>query len=86
MRGKLVKVDMVFVDQAEELYVTDFKVCEQFRFLREGSVVVADNEVRPGVPKYRALVRGHRDLWSEGARGLIQPRDLEVCISLSILL
>jgi len=80
--GKLVKADMVFLDHAEELYVADFKVCEELRILREGSVVVADNVVRPGAPEYRALVRGHPALKSEGVRGLIQPGDLEVCLSL----
>jgi catechol O-methyltransferase len=84
--GKLVKADMVFLDHAEELYVADFKACEELGILREGSVVVADNVVRPGAPKYRALVRGHPALKSEGIRGLIQPGDLEVCLSLLILL
>jgi catechol O-methyltransferase len=79
---RLVKVDMVFLDHAEELYVADFKVCEELGLLGEGSVVVADNVVRPGAPEYRALVRGHPGLKSEGIRGLIQPGDLEVCLSL----
>jgi catechol O-methyltransferase len=79
--GKLVMADMVFLDHAEELYVADFKVCEELGLLREGSVVVADNVVRPGAPEYRALVRGHPGLNSGGVRGLIQPGDLEVCLS-----
>jgi catechol O-methyltransferase len=79
---RLVKADMVFLDHAEELYVADFKVCEELGLLREGTLVVADNVVRPGAPDYRALVRGHPGLKSKGVRGLIQPGDLEVCLSL----
>jgi catechol O-methyltransferase len=76
--GKLTGLDMLFLDHAEELYVTDFKVCEELRLLRKGAVVVADNVVRPGAPEYRELARGHPGLKSEGVRGLIQPGDLEV--------
>jgi catechol O-methyltransferase len=45
--------------------------------LKKGTVIVADNVVRPGAPEYRELVRGHPGLKSEGVRGLIQPGDLE---------
>jgi len=74
---KLVGVDMLFLDHAEELYVADFKVCEGLGLLRKGAVIVADNVVRPGAPEYRELVRDHSGLKSEGVRGLIQPGDLE---------
>ncbi|KAE9378207.1 S-adenosyl-L-methionine-dependent methyltransferase [Stipitochalara longipes BDJ] len=75
--GKLLDVDMLFLDHAEELYVSDFKVCEGLGLLKKGAVIVADNVVRPGAPEYRELVRGHIGLKSEGVRGLIQPGDLE---------
>ncbi|KAJ3382128.1 hypothetical protein HDU84_004602 [Entophlyctis sp. JEL0112] len=75
--GKVAGVDMLFLDHAEELYLPDFKVCEELGFLRKGAVIVADNVVRPGAPNYRNLVRGHPRLASEGIRGLIQPGDFE---------
>jgi catechol O-methyltransferase len=78
--GKLTGLDMLFLDHAEELYLADFKVCEELGLLKKGAVVVADNVVRPGAPEYRELVRGYPGLKSEGVRGLIQPGDLEVCI------
>lgn len=77
--GKVMGVDMLFLDHAEELYVSDFEVCEELGLLGKGAVVVADNVVRPGAPEYRELVRNHPRMESEGVRGLIQPGDLEVC-------
>jgi catechol O-methyltransferase len=76
--GKLTDINMLFLDHAEELYVSDFKLCEQLGLLKKGAVVVADNVVRPGAPEYRELVRGCPRLRSGGVRGLIQPGDLEV--------
>jgi catechol O-methyltransferase len=76
--GRLKSTDLLFLDHVEELYVTDFKVCEELGLLKEGAVIVADNVVRPGAPEYRELVRNHSGLKSEGVRGLIQPGDMEV--------
>jgi len=77
--GNVTGVDMLFLDHAEELYVSDFSVCEELGLLKKGAVIVADNVVRPGAPEYRGLVRSHPRIESEGVRGLIQPGDLEVC-------
>jgi catechol O-methyltransferase len=76
--GKLKKADLIFLDHAEELYVSDFHVCEKLDLLQKGSVIVADNVVRPGAPDYRALVRSKPGFKSDGVMGLIQPGDLEV--------
>jgi catechol O-methyltransferase len=76
--GSLKEFDMLFLDHAEELYTSDFNVCEELGLLKEGAVIVADNVVRPGAPKYREFVRSHSRLTSTGVRGLIQPGDLEV--------
>jgi catechol O-methyltransferase len=77
----LTELDLLFIDHEEELYVTDFKVCEELSLLKKGTVIVADNVVRPGAPEYRELVRSIPNLKSEGVRGLIQPGDLEVWLS-----
>lgn len=84
--GKLDKVDLLFLDHAEELYVPDLKVCQSLELFKYGSVIVADNVVRPGAPDYRELVRNNPAYKSEGVRGLIQPGDLEVSTSIVILL
>jgi catechol O-methyltransferase len=75
-------VDLVFLDHVEELYVQDFKVCQELGLLKKGTVVVADNVVRPGAPEYRALVRGLSGVESIGVMGLITPGDFEVSLSL----
>lgn len=71
---------MLFLDHVEDLYVADFKVCEELGLLKEGALVVGDNVVRPGAPEYRKYVREHPGLSSKGVRGLIQPGDFEVCV------
>lgn len=77
--GKLDHIDFLFLDHVEDLYVQDFKVCEELGLLKSGACVVADNVVMPGAPKYREHVRSHPKLKSWGVKGLIIPGDIEVC-------
>jgi catechol O-methyltransferase len=74
----LKSIDLLFLDHEEELYVPDFKTCQELNLLKRGSIIIADNVVRPGAPEYRALVRSSSDLKSHGITGFIQPADLEV--------
>ncbi|OPB39522.1 catechol O-methyltransferase [Trichoderma guizhouense] len=76
-KGDLSKIDFLFLDHVEELYVSDFKVCEELGLLQEGAVIAADNVVKPGAPEYREYVRDHPRLESTAVVGLIQPGDLE---------
>lgn len=71
-------IDVLFLDHAEELYVQDLKVCEALGLLKAGSLVLADNVVRPGAPDYVEYVRAHSRLESHGIRGLIVPGESEV--------
>ncbi|KAL3491012.1 S-adenosyl-L-methionine-dependent methyltransferase [Aspergillus germanicus] len=48
-----VSFDVLFVDHAEELYLSDLRICERLGLVRRGSVVVADNV---GGEKARAYV------------------------------
>ncbi|CZR56467.1 related to catechol O-methyltransferase [Phialocephala subalpina] len=75
-KANLKNVDMIFLDHVEELYTQDFKVCQELGLLRKGTVVLADNVVRPGAPEYREFVRGMEGIRSEGVKGLIQLGDL----------
>ncbi|KAL7785555.1 S-adenosyl-L-methionine-dependent methyltransferase [Trichoderma ceciliae] len=81
--GALTNIDFLFLDHVEDLYVPDFKVCEELGLLQKGAVIAADNVVKPGAPEYRNLVRNHPRLQSTGVRGLIQPGDLEDEIEIS---
>lgn len=83
--GKLDKVDLVFLDHAEELYVSDFQLCEKLNLLQKGSIIVADNVVRPGAPEYRALVRSNPGFKSDGVKGLILPGGFEVSTPMNVL-
>ena len=72
-------VDMLFLDHVEELYDVDLKVAmEELGLLRKGALVVADNVLKPGAPRYREFVRGHEALSTRVIKGLIIPGDAEV--------
>ncbi|KAF7900620.1 uncharacterized protein EAF01_007922 [Botrytis porri] len=78
---KVTNVDFLFLDHLEDLYEQDFKVVEALGVLKMGAVVVADNVVRPGAPRYREFIRGDvkkEQGWeSWGVKGLIWPGDFE---------
>lgn len=76
--GELSHVDFLFLDHSEDLYSADLKVCEEIGILGPGSLIVADNVVRPGAPDYRNFVRNHPKLDSRGIPCLIVPGDIEV--------
>ena len=59
----------------------DFKVCQELGLLKKGSMVIADNVMKPGAPEYRAFVRGLSGAQSDGVMGLIQPGDFEVSLN-----
>jgi catechol O-methyltransferase len=71
-------VDMLLIDHREDMYVPEFQTCEQLGLLQEGTIIVADNVVRPGAPEYRDMVRNHPRLESYGVRALIMPGEFEV--------
>ena len=58
-------VDFVFLDHDKNAYLDDLKSIVDRGWLHPGSVVVADNVRFPGVPKYRAYMRGQQGrLWN----------------------
>ena len=57
-------LDFLFVDHNKDAYLTDLLSIEARDWLHTGSVVVADNVLLPGAPKYRAYMRRHQGgLW-----------------------
>ncbi|KAJ4393927.1 hypothetical protein N0V93_003144 [Gnomoniopsis smithogilvyi] len=70
-------IDVLFLDHVEDLYEHDLKVCEKLDLLRPGTVVLADNALRPGAPDYVKYVRAHPRLDSHGIKSLIIPGELE---------
>ena len=76
--GRIQQPDMYLIAHVEDLYVSDFQTIESLGCWKVGAVVIADNVVRPGAPKYREFVREHSRLHSKGVPALITPGDLEV--------
>lgn len=56
-RFKINSLDFVFIDHWKDKYLPDLKVLESSRLLRKGTVIVADNVIFPGTPKYLAYIR-----------------------------
>jgi catechol O-methyltransferase len=48
--------DMVFIDHHKAVYLSDLKILIDQKFLKKGSVVIADNVRFPGAPEYLAYV------------------------------
>jgi catechol O-methyltransferase len=55
--GILKQIDLMFLDHYKPAYTTDLKLCEELQMVRPGSVLAADNVVKPGNPPYLKYVR-----------------------------
>ena len=55
--GALTQVDLMFLDHYKPAYTTDLKLCEHLRLIIPGSVLAADNVIKPGNPPYLEYVR-----------------------------
>jgi len=55
--GALKHVDLMFLDHYKPAYTTDLKLCEELKLVTPGSVMAADNVIKPGNPPYLEYVR-----------------------------
>ncbi|RDA90816.1 hypothetical protein CP533_0502 [Ophiocordyceps camponoti-saundersi (nom. inval.)] len=55
--GELSLIGMLFLDHWKPAYVPDLKLCEQLGLIRPGTVLAADNVIKPGNPPYLEYVR-----------------------------
>jgi catechol O-methyltransferase len=55
--GHLKHIDLMFLDHYKPAYVTDLKLCEELQLVTPGSVLAADNVIKPGNPPYLEYVR-----------------------------
>ncbi|MDZ4267723.1 MAG: O-methyltransferase [Mycobacterium sp.] len=53
-------LDLLFIDHDKRAYLSDLQSVLDRRWLHRGSIVVADNVLVPGAPKYRAYMREHQ--------------------------
>jgi catechol O-methyltransferase len=50
--GELQRIDLLFLDHYKPAYTTDLKLCEELKLVTPGSVMAADNVIKPGNPPY----------------------------------
>ena len=55
--GVLKHIDLMFLDHYKPAYTTDLKLCEELKLITPGSVLAADNVIKPGNPPYLEYVR-----------------------------
>ncbi|KAL2424253.1 putative catechol O-methyltransferase 2 [Exophiala dermatitidis] len=56
-KGALTHIDLMFLDHYKPAYTTDLKLCEELGLMTPGSVLAADNVIKPGNPPYLEYVR-----------------------------
>ena len=56
-QGLLKHIDLMFLDHYKPAYTTDLKLCEELKLVTPGSVMAADNVIKPGNPPYLEYVR-----------------------------
>ena len=57
--GELKHIDLMFLDHYKPAYTTDLKLCEELGLIKKGSVLAADNVIKPGNPPYLKYVRSN---------------------------
>ena len=50
-------IDLMFLDHYKPAYTTDLKLCEHLKLVSPGTVLIADNVIKPGNPPYLEYVR-----------------------------
>jgi len=50
-------IDMMFLDHYKPAYTSDLKLCEYLGLIKKGTVLAADNVIKPGNPPYLEYVR-----------------------------
>ncbi|EMF10004.1 O-methyltransferase [Sphaerulina musiva SO2202] len=66
--GQLSKIDLMFLDHYKPAYTTDLKLCEDLGLISPGSVLAADNVIKPGNPPYLEYVRSSVEQKREKAK------------------
>lgn len=55
--GLIEHIDLMFLDHYKPAYTTDLKLCEELKLVTPGTVLAADNVIKPGNPPYLEYVR-----------------------------
>jgi catechol O-methyltransferase len=65
--GTLKQIDLMFLDHYKPAYTSDLKLCEHLKLIKPGSVLAADNVIKPGNPPYLEYVRSSVEMKRENA-------------------
>ncbi|CAF4858138.1 unnamed protein product [Rotaria sp. Silwood1] len=77
--------DFIFIDHSKDVYLRDFKMLENVGLIKSGTMIVADNVIKPGTPDYLEYVRNNSNYTSIFYEGKIEYReDLDDGIEISI--
>ncbi|KAK5112955.1 hypothetical protein LTR62_003777 [Meristemomyces frigidus] len=74
--GALEHIDLMFLDHYKPAYKTDLKLCEELKLVTPGSVLAADNVIKPGNPSYLEYVRAtpkQKQEWTQQTNGQSAP-------------
>ena len=55
--GELKRIDLMFLDHYKPAYTSDLKLCEHLGLVGVGTLLAADNVIKPGNPPYLEYVR-----------------------------
>ena len=55
--------DFVFIDHVKSLYVPHLKLLEKAGLVRKGTVICADNMIRPGAPQYVEYMQNSKEVY-----------------------
>jgi catechol O-methyltransferase len=74
--GKLKRIDLMFLDHYKPAYKTDLKLAEELKLVGPGTVLAADNVIKPGNPSYLEYVRAsveEKRKWTQQPNGETAP-------------
>jgi catechol O-methyltransferase len=53
--------DAILIDHIKNLYLSDFKLLEEYGIIKKGTILIGDNIIYPGSPDYLAFFKESKD-------------------------
>ncbi|CAF3165455.1 unnamed protein product [Rotaria sp. Silwood2] len=67
--------DLIFIDHDGAAYLPDFMLLEQYNLIKSGTMIVADNVIYPGAPKYLKYIRNNPNYTTRMYESTIEYRE-----------
>ncbi|CAF1589172.1 unnamed protein product [Rotaria sp. Silwood1] len=68
-------LDFIFIDHDGAAYLPDFILLEQYGLIKSGTMIVADNVIYPGAPKYLDYIRNNPNYTTQMYESTIEYRE-----------